>query len=56
MQRYSMFLGWKNQRCEKDYATYAIYRFNVILVRLLNTFSRKLEQNISQFIWKYERF
>ena len=56
MQRYSMFLGWKNQHCEKDYATYAIYRFNVILVRLLNTFSRKLEQNISQFIWKYERF
>ena len=51
-----MFLGWKNQRCEKDYATYAIYRFNVILVRLLNTFSRKLEQNISKFIWKYERF
>ena len=33
----------------------AIYRFNVILIKLQMAFFTELEQNISQVIWNYER-
>ena len=28
-----MFLDWKNQYCEKDHTTKAIYKFNVITIK-----------------------
>ena len=33
----------------------AIYRFNAITVKLPTVFSTKLEQIISQFVWKYKK-
>ena len=50
-----MFLDWKNQHCENDYTTHAIYRFSAILIKLPLAFFIELEQKISQFVWKHTR-
>ena len=50
-----MFLDWKNQHCENDYTTQAIYRFNAIPIKVPPALFTELEQKISQFVWKYKR-
>ena len=40
IERYTMFLDWKNQYCEKDYTTQAIYRLNATLIKLPKPFSQ----------------
>ena len=49
-----MFMDWKNQYNENEYATQSIYRFNAIPIKLPMVFFRKLEQIISQFVWRYK--
>ena len=53
MERYTMFLDWKNQYCEHDYTTKIIYRFNAIYIKLPKAFFR--EQKNFKFVWKHER-
>ena len=54
MERYSMFLGSKDQYCENDYKiqfTDSMWS----LSKLPMTFFMELEQKISQFMWKHKR-
>ena len=51
MERYTMFLDWKNQHCEKDSTTQSHLQIQYQMTS--GIFHRK--QNISQFIWKHKR-
>ena len=44
MERYIMFLDWKNQLVKMTIISKAVYRFTAITI--------KLEQKIMQFVWK----
>ena len=55
MERYSMFLGRKNQYCENDYTTKCNLQSQCNHYRITNGIFTELEQKISQFIWKHKR-
>ena len=56
MERYSMFLGRKNQYCENDYPTKRNLQMQCDPYQVTNgIFFIELEQKISQFIWKHEK-
>ena len=55
MERYSMFLGRKNQFLKMTILPNAIYRFNAISIKLPMAFFAELEQKFSQIIWQHRR-
>ena len=55
MEKYTMFVDWKNQYSENEYTTKTIYRFNEIPIKLPMILFTELEQIISQFVWKYRK-
>ena len=55
MEKYTMFLDWKNHYCENDCNTQSNLRFNETPIKLPMAFFTELEQKLSQFIWKHRR-
>ena len=55
MEKYTMFMDWKNQYSENEYTTQSNLQIQCNHVKLPMVFIRKLEQIISQFVWKYKK-
>ena len=55
MERYSMFLGRKNQYCENDYTTKCNLQIQCDPYQITNGIFHKTRIKISQFIWKHKR-
>ena len=52
MEKYTMFMDWKNQYSENEYTTQSNLS---IPIKLPMVFFRELEQIIPQFVWKYKQ-
>ena len=55
MERYSMFLGRKNQYCENDYTTKCSLQIECDSYQIANGIFHRTMTKKSQFIWKHKR-
>ena len=55
MERYTMFLDWKNQHCENDYSTQSSLPIQYNPYQTINGIFHKLEQKILKFVGRHKR-
>ena len=55
MEKYTTFMGWKNQYSENEYTTQSNLQIQCNPYQATNSIFPKLEQRISQFVWKYKK-
>ena len=52
MEKYTVFMDWKNQHCQNGHTSQSNLQ---IQCKLPMVFFTELEQIISQFVWKYKK-
>ena len=55
MEKYTMFMDWKNQYSENEYTTQSNLQIQCNPYQATNSIFQELKQVISQFVWKYEK-
>ena len=55
MEKYNMFLDWKNQYCENDCITQSNLQIQCNPYQITNGIFTELEQKILKFVWRHER-
>ena len=55
MERYTMFLNWKNQYFQNDYTTQRNLQSQCNPYQITMAFFTELERKHSQFVWKHKR-
>ena len=55
MEKYTVFMDQKNQYSENEYTTESNLQIQCNPYQAINGIFRKLEQIISQFVWKYKK-
>ena len=56
MEKYTMFMDWKNQYSENEYTIQSNLQIQCNPYQATNgIFFTELEQIISQFVWKYKK-
>ena len=56
MEKYTVFMDWKNQYCQNDYTTQSNLQIQCNPYQATNgIFHRIISQIISQFVWKYNK-
>ena len=55
MEKYTVFMDWKNQYSENEYTTQSNLQIQCNPYQATNGSFTELEQIISQFVWKYKK-
>ena len=55
MERYTMFLDWKNQYCENDYITQSNLQIQGNPYQITNGIFYKTRTKILKFVWRHKR-
>ena len=55
MEKYTMFLDWKNQHCENEYTTQSNLQIQCNPYQITNGIFYGVEQIILKFVWRHKR-